>query len=563
MRDLSLSGFKAGAAEAGPRARRAVPAAIAVAAALLASAAVKAADVLTQHNDRLRSGVNGEETVLTPANVNAATFGKLFAYAVDGAVYAQPLVMTGVAIPNRGTHNVVFVATEHDSVYAFDADDGAGANSASFWHRSFLDDAPPGVVFSPVLPSDVSSADISPEMGITSTPVIDPATGTLYVCANTKENDGHVTSFNYRLHALDVATGAEKFGGPVVISAVVNGVGDGTDQGQVWFSGLRNLQRPGLLLLNGVVYLGFGTHADVPPSHGWLMGYDAATLQQVAVINLSPNASFDSIWMDGCGPAADAAGGIYFATGNGPFDLASGGADAGDSVLRVVPNGAGFTIADYFTPYDQDLLDSLDVDLGSGGVMLMPDQPSAPTHLAVQCGKEGRIYVMDRDNLGHYDPSKDNVVQTWKVLPGCFSTPVFFNDTLFYGGSDYTQGPLEAFTFSGGQFNPQAASKAAVIFPYPGVTPSVSANGSQGGIVWVTEHNHPAVLHAYLPTDLTHELYNSNQASGGADNPGDGVKFSVPTICNGKVYVGTQTELDVYGLRPAVRRPRRVAHGLF
>ena len=527
----------------------------------LTSSPAGAANVLTYHNDDARSGVNSAESLLTPANVNVTGFGKLFSYEVDGYLYAQPLVMSAVGVPGRGLHNVVFVATEHDSVYAFDADDNGGDNAAPLWHRGFLEDAPEGVVVTPVPSDDVDSDDLSPEIGITSTPVIDPVTGTLYVVAKTKEVSAGGTSYVQRLHALDIGSGAEKFGGPVVISASVAGAGDGNDgNGHVPFIALRELNRPGLLLLNGVVYLGFGSHGDVAPTHGWLLGYDAATLQQVQLMNLSPDGSLGSIWMGGCGPSADADGNIFFSTGNGTYDLPTGGVQAGNSIVKVKPSGGGFTIVDYFTPYDQQLLNDLDVDLGSGGVLLLPDQPTAPAHLAVQCGKEGRVYVMDRDDLGHYSATSDNVVQSFKVLPGCFSTPVFFNDTLYYGASDYDGGPLAAFGFAGGRFNTQPASQARLFFPFPGVTPSLSANGTSNGIVWVIENNEPAVLRAFLPSDLTQELYNSSQAAGGADQPGDGVKFTVPTVCNGRVYVGTQTGLAVYGLRPQVRHPRRALH---
>jgi len=541
--------------------RRRLRMAVAVALTLTSSLSARAASVLTNRNDNARSGLNPDEQVLTPATVSAATFGMIFSHPVDGAVYAQPLVMTGVSVLNQGTHNVVFVATEHDSVYAFDADNALGLNAAPLWRRSLLNDAPAGTMAAPVPSEDVGTPDLSPEIGITSTPVIDPVTGTLYTVAKTKEVSATGTSYLQRLHALDVGSGAEKFGGPVVISASVNGAGAGTDgSGHVPFIALRELNRPGLLLLNGIVYIAFGSHGDVPPTHGWLLGYDAATLQQVAVLNLTPNGNLGSIWMSGCGPAADQQGNIFVSTGNGDYDLSTGGVEAGDSDLRLQPGAGGIAIADYFTPTNQVTLSDLDLDLGSGGILLLPDQPTEPKHLAVQCGKEGRIYVLDRDNMGHFNAAGDNVVQSFKALPSCYSTPVFFNDTLFYGPGDGASQGLSAFGFAGGQFTTAAVSQAATGFPYPGVSPVVSANGSSNGVLWVIEPSLPAVLHAYLPADLSQELYDSNQAEGGADHPGDGVKFAVPTVCNGKVYVGTQNGVYVYGLRPQVRRARRVVH---
>ena len=565
--------------ESGANGRRSVArrararAAVTVAAALCSPVSVRAANVLTYHNDNARSGLNLAETVLTPATVSAATFGKIFSYAVDGAVYAQPLVMTNVAVPGQGSHNVVFVATEHDSVYAFDADDGTGANAAPLWQRSFLAGAPAGEVVTPMPSADVNCDDLVPEIGITSTPVIDPSTLTLYVVAKTKEVSASGTNYFQRLHALDVGSGAEKFGGPVVITATVagDGTGDGADgSGYVSFNAQWQLNRPALLLSGGAVVVAFGSHCDSTvsntsgcncSSHGWLLAFEARTLQPVATLNITPDGALGSIWMAGCGPAADAQGNVFAATSNGQFDLNVGGVDAGDSILKLAMNSNGFPLLDYFTPFDQESLNVDDIDLGSGGVLLLPDQPTGPAHLAVQFGKEGTIYLIDRDNMGHFSPAGNNVVQSFTVLPGCFSTPLFFNSTLFYGSSDETGGELDAFSFANGIFNTQAASQAGLFFPYPGVTPSLSANGASNGILWVIENNQPAVLHAYLPTDLTRELYNSSQAQGGTDQPGDGVKFSVPTVCNGKVYVGTQNGLSVYGLlQPQARPLRRALH---
>ena len=548
--------------------RRVVRPAAAVAVTLWAASAARGADVLTYHNDNARTGVNTGEMLLTPATVAPATFGKVFSHAVDGAVYAQPLVMTNVWVPGSGTHNVVFVATEHDSVYAFDASDASGANAAPLWRTSFLEGAPSGVVVTPVPDTDISSSDLGPEVGITATPVIDPSTDTIFVVAKTKEVSATKTSYVQRLHALDVGTGMEKRGGPVVISATVatQGLGDGADAaGFVSFDSQWQLNRPALLLSRGTVFVAFGSHGDQTESltpdcrcssHGWLLAYQAQTLQPVAAFNVTPDGALGSIWMSGGGPAADSRGNIFVATGNGLFDLDAGGLNAGNSVLKLALTPRGLDVVDSFTPYDQDSLDSEDLDLGSGGVLLLPDQSTAPAHLAITCGKAGKVYLLDRDNLGGFHSEGDRVVQSFGGLPGCYSTPVVFGGRLYYG----TPGLLAAFDFNAGRLNPSPSSVAAPDFPFPGSPPSLSANGASDAVLWVIESGQPAVLRAYLPGDLTRELYNSNQAADGVDVPGDGVKFSVPTVCNGKVYVGTQSGLAVYGLKDPPQRPtRRVA----
>ncbi len=525
-------------------------------AVLVSARAVVAGDVLTYKNDNARTGQQLHETALTPDTVNVAAFGKLFSYPVDGATYSQPLVMSAVVVPGKGTYDVVFVATEHDSVYAFDA---AGVEAEPLWHVSFLDNPPPGVVVSTVPSADVGTDDIAPEIGITSTPVIDPATGTLYVEALTKEESADGPRYVHRLHALDVSTGAEKLGGPVVISAVVTGTGSGADaKGHVYFDPLWEFNRPALLLSGGVVYIAFGAHADTLPSHGWILGYDAGTLRQVATFNTTPDGSLGSVWMSGGGPAADAAGTIFVITANGTFDLASGGRDSGDSFLKLTPRRMGLLLSDYFTPFDQAILSSQDLDLGSGGVMLLPDTPGSQAHLAVGASKDGTIYLVNRNRLGGYSTTSDAVVQEVRgLLNGCFSTPAVLGERLFFGASDYNGGNLFALDRSGGVLAERPASQAGAYFGYPGVNPSVSADGSHGGIVWAIENASPAVLHAYLASDLGRELYSSSQAADGSDQPGDGVKFAVPTVWNGNVYVGTQTELAAYGLRSAGHLARK------
>ncbi len=508
------------------------------------------ADWLTYRSDNLRTGLDGAETVLNTSDVNVNSFGKLFEHAVDGYVYAQPLVLSGVSIPGNGVHDVLFVATEHDSVYAFDADDASGGNANPLWQVSFID---PANNVRTVSSSEVSCGDLVPEIGITSTPVIDPATGTIYVEAKTSEGPVGSPTYVQRLHALDVATGAEKFGGPVVIDAVVDGTGDGNDgNGHVPFNSLRQMNRSGLLLSNGVVYLGFASHCDIGPYHGWVLGYDAASLAQVAVYNTTPDGGLGGVWMAGDGLAADASGNIYYSTGNGTYDLSTPHPNYGDSVQKL--SGAGGTpipVLDYFTPYNQDVLNQNDWDLGSGGVLLLPDQPGTYPHLLVTAGKEGKIYLIDRDDMGQYNPNADQCLQT---LPGAigggagdgsWTTPAYFGGAVYYGASDDV---LKAFSLSNGLLSTSPATESAEAFAWPGASPVVSANGSTEGIVWALQKASPAVLHAYDASDLAIELYNSNQAASGRDHPGPGVKFAAPAVANGKVYVGTQGAVDVYGL---------------
>lgn len=725
------------------------------------------ADVLTVHNDNARTGVNSQETILTPANVNAQQFGKLFSLPTDGYVYAQPLYESNVIIPGKGPHNVVFIATENDSVYAYDADSNAGPNSVPLWKVN---------LGTPVPQSDVISGDMVPVVGITGTPVIDPSTQTIYLVAKTKENG----QYYQRLHALDVATGAEKFGGPVTIQASVSGVGDGTDgKGNVPFNALREHQRSGLALSNGVVYISWASHGDNNPYHGWVIGYNAQTLQQVMAFNDTPNGQRAGIWQAGMAPAIDDSGNLFFATGNGVYDAnMPGGYEYGDSMLKLDP--VQQKIVDYFTPFNQASLNAADDDLASGGVILLPDQPGAHPHLLVGAGKEGRIYLVDRDKMGGYNTNMDNVVQTipGDLAYGSYDTPAFFNNNVYYLGSGsqlkaFTLGTTTATTenfdassgFIGaavtlngsaalhgskirltdggaseagsvwatnpvniGQFstefqfqitNPNAdgmafvlqanspyalgnpggdlgyggignsicikfdlydnsgegtnstglfvngqdpwtpatdltpsginlhsgdifdvtmtydgtqkvlsvsikddsdhtkvatqsynidiaatigntaafagftggtggktatqdvldwsytstidngpvtfyglssqpTSAASTTFGFPGATPSISANGASNGIVWVTQNTNPnpadhgsaydCVLHAYSAADVSQELYNSSQAANSRDDVGQYVKFSIPTVAGGKVYVGSTSNVGVYGL---------------
>ncbi len=493
--------------------------------------------VLTYHNDNFRTGANTNETILTPANVSSNIFGRLFTRSVDGYVYAQPLVAAGVNVPRFGPRNVVYVATEHDSVYAFDADTGH-----SYWHAKLLPKH--GKPVSSV--KDANCTDLIPEIGVTSTPVIDPSTSTIYVVEKGKTN----TVFFQRLHALDLATGAEKFGGPVNVTASVPGSGGDNVNGTITYNALSQNQRPALLLLNGVVYIASASHCDNDPYHGWLLGYSASDLAQVAVFNATPNGARGGFWMSGCGAAADASNNIYISTGNGDFDADTGGSDYGDTTLKL-STSSGLVVTDYFTPFDQATLDVNDNDHGAGGVLLLPDQPGAHTHLAIQGSKEGSLYVMDRDNLGHFQSGSDTqIVQSLPtIITSIFCTPAYFNGNIYLNGINDA---LKEFALTNGLLSSSPVSQSTNSIGFPGATPSVSANGISNAIVWTLDTraskvvNGQAVLYAYDATDLTHQLYSSAVSR---QPPGPAVKFAVPTIVNGKVYVGAVRRLAVYGLR--------------
>ena len=499
--------------------------------------------VLTYHNDNLGTGQNVHETILTTANVNASTFGKLFSLPVDGPIFAQPLYMSGVTVGTQ-VHNLVFVATEHNSVYAWDADT---ASSTPVWTVSFINPAA-GITAIPCAEAASGQGNcstITPEFGITSTPVIDSSTGTLYVVASTKEVSGGTTSYVYRLHALSVTTGQEKFGGPVVLQAT---------SGSVTFVPIQHLQRPGLLLVNGVVYIGFGSHGDISPWYGWLLGYNASTLKQVLAFNASPNAGDSGIWQSGAGPVSDATGNIYLNTGNGGFDANTGGIDYGDSIVKLNSSG---TVLDYFTPYNQATLDATDGDLGSSGLVLLPDQPGTYAHVLVSASKQGVIYSVNRDGMGKYNPTSNQNIQSLAGLStsGLFGSPAYWNGNVYFAAwNDY----LRAFQVSNGTL--ALTSHSSVTLAFPGATPSVSSNGTSNGVVWIIQENVPndteitnpptAVLRAYDATNLANELYDSTQAAGSRDAAGGAVKFAVPTVANGKVYVGNSNQITVYGLLP-------------
>lgn len=503
------------------------------------------AQVTTAQYNNARTGANVRETVLTPRNVNAKKFGKLFSIRIDGAVFAQPLYLPQLRIPGKGVHNVVFIVTEHDSVYAFDADHHS---AQPLWHTSFIH---PDCGVTTLSSDDVQCPDLGPEIGITSTPVIDATTGTMYLIARTKEHDnaGHV-QYAQRLHALDVTTGKEKPIGPVLIRASV----DGTIQGRparLDFDPLRNNQRSALLLANGRLYIAWASSCDMGNYHGWMLAYDAATLKQLGIFNASPDTEKSGIWQSEKGIASDRAGNVFVSTGNGIFNAATGGRNYGDSVLKLKLMKAGLMVRDYFTPFDNQKLYEIDRDLGSGGPILLPDQPSAHPHLLAVAGKGGTIYLIDRDKMGKFHADNDShAVQTIHVAEGgAFGSGAYWNQHLYYVfNEDY----LKDFAIRGGKLSPNPVNQANMKFHYPGATPTISASGSANGIVWVVASrgwetdDRPAVLHAFDAANVQHELYNSEQNSS-RDRAGTAVRFTVPTVANGHVYLGTATEVEVYG----------------
>ena len=529
---------------------------------LLLPSASAQTPVLTQHNNNARTGAYTTETVLTPANVNQATFGKLFSYPADGRIYAQPLYVPNVSITGKGTHNVIFIATEHDSVYAFDADSNGGSNSTPLWQITLLDSAHGAASGATTVPNgDISSADIVPEIGITGTPVIDVATGTLYVIGKTKEGSPSTPTYVQRLHALNISSGAEKFGGPVSLSASVPGTGNGASGGVLNFDPKWQLNRAGLLLQNGVLYVAFGSHGDNGPWHGWVLSYNAATLSQISAYCSTPNGLGSGVWMSGTGLAADVIdsvnkpyGRLFIPTGNGSFNATppyTNSMNYGDDIIRLDLSGGILTVQDSFTPFNQATLNQADEDLAAGGVLLLPDQSvGGHTHLLIQAGKEGKFYLVDRDNMGGFNSSTDNVVQEIEGQSGgLWSAPAFWNNTLYEWGRLTN---LQAFTLANGKFSSTPTAISQETSDFPGATPSVSSNGNSNGIVWAIRtdqynQSQNAVLYAFDASNVATELYNSSQKSS-RDAAGQATKFTVPTIANGKVYVGTANEVDIYGL---------------
>ena len=509
------------------------------------------ATMLTRSYDNARTGANLHETILNTSNVTSTSFGLVFSRAVQGQIYAQPLYVSRLPIAD-GIHDVVFVATEHDMVYAFDANDPEA--SEALWQRRLADPVP-----SADLVDAFYCADLSPEVGITATPVIDLASSTMYVDAKSKDAEG----YHHRLHALDLATGAERAGSPVEITASVEGNGYSNVSGVVTFDARKQNGRAGLLLSNGVVYLAFAGHCDSPPYYGWVLAYDARTLAQVGVFNDAPDTGNGGIWMGGQGLAADAEGDVYFVSGNAAFDDTAPRPSFGDSFgkLRLYPSG--LTIVDWFAPFNADELDSKDLDLGSSGALLVPD-----THLIIGAGKQGKMYVLDRRAMGHHGTTDDSqIVQSFQATPvaeaakhGVYGSPVFWHGPLgptvyLWGQSD----DLRAFSLRGDQFDPEPSSQSTITPKpaAPGGILTLSANGAtQGtGIVWgthaVTDSGSKAgqgVMRAFDAEDLSRELWNSED-NATRDAIGVFGRFTPPTVVNGHVYVATfSNKLNVYGL---------------
>lgn len=498
-------------------------------------------DVTTYKNDLSRSGQNLSESVLTLTNVTSSSFGLLRTLQVDGRVDAQPLYLSQLNI-GGGTSNTVLVATEHDSVYAFDSDSGK-----MLWHMSLL---PTGEN-----PSDNRGCtQVTPEIGVTSTPVIDRsagAHGTIYIVAMSVDAQ---SNYHQRLHALDITTGAELLNGPTEIAASYPTTGNASSS----FDAKSYEERAALLLLNGTIYTSWASHCDITPYGGWIISFSQSTLTRNGALNLGPGGSIGpAIWMSGGGPAADSSGNIYLLSANGPFGTtldANGfpsNRDFGNSFVKISNASAGLSILDYFTMSNEAAESSADLDLGSGGEMLLPDLTDSSTivrHLMVGAGKDGNIYVVDRDSMGKFSPAANNNYQTLNgaVPGGIWSTPAYFNGTVYYGN---VSGSLKAFPISSAKLAGTPQSQSATQFIYPGTAPSVSANGAANGIVWAHENTIPAVLHAYDAANLAHELYNSNQASGARDQFGAGNKFITPMVADGKVFVGTTNAVAVFGLR--------------
>ncbi len=535
------------------------------------------AGVYTYHNDLARDGANAQEYALTPANVNSATFGKLFACAVDGAAYAQPLWVANLSISGV-SHNVIFVATAHDSLYAFDAD---ASPCQTLWHANLIDSAHGANAGETTVANGATGfqvgmgyGDMAPEVGVTGTPVIDPAAGILYVVAKSVDSTG--TVFYQRLHAIDLASGSERAGSPAAIGATYQADNGST----ITFSTRQQNQRAGLALSNGTVYIAWGAHEDAPPWYGWVMGYayNGSTFTQQSVLNVSPNSAEAGVWMAGGAPSVDSSGHLYVITGNGTFDgAATSGTtdDYGDSFLQLAP-AAGqnhLGVSSFFTPTDQSNDNQHDVDFGSGGselVLNLPSSGASPQHLVVGGGKDGALYVLNGDQMGGSGDS--NAWQMLSLGHSLFATSAFWNNTLYVAPVGDS---MLAYSFDPGslKFATTPASTSSATFGFPGSSASVSASGvSSNGVVWALDtHTYctpqsggcgPAVLHAWGATSLTTELWNSSLSSG--DAAGNAVKFTIPTVANGKVYVGTRGnntggvfgsttisgELEVYGLKP-------------
>jgi hypothetical protein len=511
--------------------------------------------VPTWRYDLTHAGQNTNETALTPANVNVNSVGKLFSLAVDGALYAQPLYMPGLTMSDGLVHNVLFVATEHDSIYAFDADSNGGANANPIWQISMLSTAHGAAAGATSVSWEATgSDDILPEVGITGTPAINPATNTLYVVAATEENG----SYFLRLHAINILTGAEQQP-PVVIEATVPGTGTGSSGGQLSFSPLWQNQRGAVNYYNGHVYLGFGSHGDNGPWHGWVFAYDATTLEQTAVLCTSPNGFGAGVWAAGAGLPIDdggTAGRMFFTTGNGtnssypPFNAST---EYGESIIDLDLSNGGLTPTDGFTAFNAEQLTASDGDQGSGGILMVPNQQGPHKNIMVQAGKEGRILVLNRDALGGFAAGASSNTNILQDIPdeirGLWSTPAYWNGNVYTWGADDVP---KLFPLNNGVLNTTPSSSGTIKSLFPGASFSVSSNGAQDGLAWAVRAdqyttNGPGVLYAWDATDLSNLLYESD-TNAARDSMGPANKFAIPVVTNGKVYVAASQEVDVYGL---------------
>lgn len=513
------------------------------------SSAASGANVLTYHNNNARTGENPSETVLTPTNVNSRQFGKIGFLSVQGLVDAEPLYVSQLKVQGA-KRNVVFVVTEHDLAYAFDAD-----TFQKLWMVSLLgpDEAPS---------DNRGCGQVTPEIGVTATPVIDLRARVIYIVAMSKDSSGR---YYQRLHALDLVTGTERNGGPETVTATFPGSAVPSSNGQVDFDPKQYKERPALLLSNGIVYTAWASHCDFDPYSGWIIGFDARTLKRSSVLNIEPNGSEGAIWMSGNGPATDDSGNLYLLAGNGAFEttLDSHGfpskGDFGNAFLKLGTGKGKLFVDDYFDMHDTIAQSRKDLDFGSGGELILPDMKDSSgktVHLAVGAGKDNTIYIVNRDSMGKFNPERNDVYQEVPSTGdensnglggngGVYSTPAYFDGILYYGSVNDS---IRAFKFNQARLVTPASSKTAITFGYPGATPSVSSNGLHDAIVWAVENNTPAVLHAYDANDLSHELYNSNQQRRRDEITGN--KFITPMIAGGKVFVGTPTGVAVFGLLP-------------
>lgn len=507
-----------------------------------ASAGGGTANVVTHHYDVSRSGVNSTETLLTTSNVNSAMFGKVGEFAVDGQIDGQALFLSQLAIPGQGNRSVLYVATENDTVYAVDAQSISGSSVTVLWKTSVL---PPGE-----LPADSASlpcGNISPN-GITATPVIDRARNAIYVEAMSKNSTGNII---HRLHALDLTNGTELFGGPTTITATFPGTGGNSSGGTVTFDPKVQHDRAALLESGNTIYTAWsGLWGDCGPYSAWVIAFDAGTLKQTGAIDLVPNNSGGGMWMGGGGAAADAAGSVYVISGNGFGDTPGTNSSYGNSFVRLSTSG-GLKVGDYFTPFNTSAEDSADADFGSAGPLLLPDLVDASNvtrHLAVGAGKDGKLYVLDRDNLGQFNSTKNNVYQEFTLSSGeNHSSPIFFNNTVYIGPENNS---LKAFPVSKALLATSPSSQSGHVFGSNGAVASISANGSAQGIVWALDWS-AGILFAYDATDLAKELYDSNQAATNRDHfSAVGGHFITPMVANGRVYIGTRTTVAVFGLLP-------------